>query len=80
MMHRIECQCGALGGYIQGAGTCSRVVCYCSDCRVFEKFLGCHNDVLDAHGGTEIVQLAQPCVSAVSIVTLNCLMSLGSLS
>ena len=60
MMHRIQCKCGALQGHIQGAGTCSRVVCYCADCRAFAKFLGCSDDVLDAQGGTEIVQLAQP--------------------
>ena len=60
IMHRIQCKCGALHGHIQGTGTCSRVVCYCSDCRSFAEFLACSNDVLDQHGGTEIVQLAQP--------------------
>lgn len=60
MMHRIQCKCGALQGHIQGTGTCSRVACYCADCRAFTKFLGCSDDVLDAQGGSEIVQLAQP--------------------
>jgi hypothetical protein len=36
------------------------MVCYCVDCRAFAKFLGRSDDVLDAHGGTEIVQVAQP--------------------
>lgn len=59
-MHKIQCKCGSLRGHIRGVGTCSRIVCYCSDCKAFTKFLGCSNDVLDAQGGTEIVQLAQP--------------------
>lgn len=59
-MHRMQCKCGALQGHIQGKGTCSRIVCYCADYRAFAKFLGCSNDVLDAQGGSEIVQLAQP--------------------
>ncbi|SEQ81765.1 hypothetical protein SAMN03080615_02869 [Amphritea atlantica] len=59
-MHRIQCKCGALQGHIQGSGTCSRVVCYCADCRAFTKFLGCSDEVLDAQGGSEIVQVVQP--------------------
>ncbi|WP_428036543.1 DUF6151 family protein [Amphritea sp.] len=59
-MHRVQCKCGALQGHIQGAGTCSRVVCYCADCRAFTKYLGCSDEALDAQGGSEIVQLAQP--------------------
>lgn len=59
-MHKIQCQCGALSGHIQGAGTCNRIVCYCADCQAFAKFLGRAGDVLDAQGGTGIVQLAQP--------------------
>lgn len=60
IMHTIQCKCGSLRGHIQGTGTCSRVVCYCSDCRAFAKYLGNPNDVLDANGGVEIVQVAQP--------------------
>ena len=59
-MHQIQCKCGSIRGQVQGRGTCSRVKCYCCDCRAFTKYLGCSNDVLDAHGGTEIVQIAQP--------------------
>lgn len=59
-MHKVQCKCGTLRGHIQGTGTCSRAVCYCSDCRVFTKYLDCMDDVLDKQGGTEIVQLAQP--------------------
>lgn len=60
MMHRIQCKCGIIRGHIHDTGICNRVVCYCADCRAFAKFLGRSNEVLDAHGGTEIVQVAQP--------------------
>lgn len=62
-MHRIRFKCGSLQGHIQGTRTCWRVVCYCSDCRSFAKYLGCLKDVLDEHGGTEIVQIALPRVA-----------------
>lgn len=58
-MHRIQCRCGTIRGHIHGAGTCNRIVCYCADCQAFAKFLGHSNEVLDVHGGTEIVQVAQ---------------------
>ena len=59
-MHKIRCKCGSLRGHIQGTGTCNRLVCYCADCRAFAKYLGNAQEVLDAQGGTEIVQIAQP--------------------
>jgi Family of unknown function (DUF6151) len=34
-----------------------RVVCYCDDCQAFAHFLE-RDDVLDAHGGTDIFQMA----------------------
>lgn len=37
--------------------TVNRVVCYCSDCQAFLHHLG-RTDLLDAHGGTDIVQVA----------------------
>ena len=59
-MHRIQCKCGTVSGQLSGKGTSNRVVCYCTDCRAFAHFLGQTNEVLDAQGGTEIVQVAQP--------------------
>lgn len=59
-MHKIQCKCGALHGRIEGKGVCNRVVCYCGDCRAFARYLGAADEVLDAHGGTEIIQVAQP--------------------
>lgn len=60
MMHKIQCECGSLLGHIGGKGITSRVICYCSDCQAFAKYLGKSDNILDAHGGTDIVQLAQP--------------------
>lgn len=57
-MHHIQCQCGTLHGAVQAGGTCNRLVCYCTDCRAFARFVG-RDNVLDEQGGTEIVQLAQ---------------------
>jgi hypothetical protein len=58
-MHPIQCKCGAIRGELEGTGTCNRVICYCTDCRAFARFLGKAPDVLDKQGGTEIVQVAQ---------------------
>ncbi len=58
--HSIQCKCGSIRGQIEGTGTSSRVICYCTDCRAFADFLGQGAEVLDTQGGTEIVQVAQP--------------------
>jgi hypothetical protein len=34
-----------------------RGVCYCKDCRAFAHFLGRADDVLDAHGGTDVIAM-----------------------
>lgn len=59
-MHPIQCACGSVQGRIEGSGVHNRGICYCTDCRAFARFLGKGSEVLDAQGGTEIVQLAQP--------------------
>lgn len=59
-MHPIQCACGAVRGQIEGSGAHNRLICYCTDCRAFAHFLGKGREVLDAQGGTEIVQVAQP--------------------
>lgn len=58
-MHPIQCKCGTVRGQLDGAGINNRVVCYCADCRAYAYYLGRPEEVLDAHGGTEIVQVAQ---------------------
>lgn len=58
-MHAIQCQCGQLRAHVEGEGIHNHIVCYCSDCRAFAHFLGRAEQVLDAQGGTEIVQISQ---------------------
>jgi hypothetical protein len=53
----LGCRCGSVSGVLEGvsAENGSHVVCYCDDCQAFARFLG-GEDILDAHGGTEIYQ------------------------
>jgi hypothetical protein len=54
----IRCSCGALRGVARGISSQNgnRAVCYCDDCQSFAHFLGRADEVLDAHGGTDILQ------------------------
>lgn len=58
-MHSIQCQCGAFQAQLEGTGIHNRVICYCTDCRAFARFLGQGPEVMDEQGGIEIVQVAQ---------------------
>lgn len=58
-LHPIQCKCGAVRGQLEGIGSHCRLICYCTDCRAFARFLGKAPEVLDKQGGTEIVQVAQ---------------------
>ena len=60
--HHIQCRCGNVQGRVSPKGLSNRVKCYCADCQAFAHFLGNEKDILEEQGGTEIVQLAQPCV------------------
>jgi hypothetical protein len=60
--HPLSCRCGALQGRVALNRAASRVICHCKDCQAFARFLGREGDVLDAQGGSEIVQLAPDCV------------------
>lgn len=55
----LRCACGTLQGtaLAVSGSTGSRIVCYCGDCQAFARFLG-RADVTDAHGGTDIFQMA----------------------
>src|SRR5690349_9274547 len=57
----LRCRCGEVGGRVKDAapGAVNRVVCYCDDCQAFAHHLG-RADLLDAQGGTDIVQVAPP--------------------
>jgi hypothetical protein len=60
--HPLSCRCGAFQGRVVLTGAASRVICYCKDCQAFARFLEREGDVLDAQGGSEIVQMAPDCV------------------
>ena len=55
--HRLACTCGRLTGEVDAAVT-NRGVCYCKDCQAFAHFLGRADEILEARGGTDIVQTA----------------------
>lgn len=56
--HPLRCHCGALRGDVTQEGNNTRVVCYCKDCQAFARFLDPAGRVLDAQGGSDVVQLA----------------------
>ena len=55
----LRCRCGEVVGEITNASprTVNRVVCYCDDCQAFAHQLG-RADLLNAQGGSDIVQVA----------------------
>jgi len=61
---RFRCRCGKVGGQVADASprTANRMVCYCDDCQAFLHRLG-RADLLDAHGGSDIVQVAPAVVT-----------------
>ena len=64
-MHQLQCKCGMVQGEVDCRGTYNRLICYCTDCQAFGRFVAnlaqdCGQlQVLDAQGGTELVQVAQ---------------------
>jgi hypothetical protein len=55
----LRCRCGEVRGRVSNASrdSVNRVVCYCDDCQAYLHYLG-RADLLDPHGGTDIVQVA----------------------
>src|ERR1700757_5235893 len=55
----LRCRCGQVRGFVADASpdAVNRVVCYCEDCQAFAHQLG-RADLLDAQGGSDIVQVA----------------------
>lgn len=51
----LRCHCGHLQGRLDVASAAGRAVCYCKDCQAYARFLGHQEDMLDRHGGTEII-------------------------
>jgi hypothetical protein len=60
----LGCRCGQIHGWVRGVApnAVNRAVCYCDDCQAFMHHIG-RVDLLDEHGGSDIVQVAPACVS-----------------
>ncbi len=60
----LQCRCGEVHGRVTNASRerSNHAVCYCDDCQAYLHHLG-RPDLLDAHGGTEIVQVAPAALS-----------------
>ena len=56
MSHPLQCRCGTFKGYVAQPERVNRVVCYCRDCQAFAHFLDGANDILDAQGGSDVIQ------------------------
>jgi hypothetical protein len=54
--HPLRCRCGTVQGHVtEPQQAMGRGVCYCKDCQAFAHFLGRADDVLDLHGGTDVI-------------------------
>lgn len=60
----LRCRCGEVEGRLENAGpdAVNRIVCYCDDCQAYAHQLG-RADLLDAHGGSDIVRVAPAALS-----------------
>jgi hypothetical protein len=60
----LACRCGEVQGLLKDAAPekVNRIICYCADCQAFAHHLG-RVDLLDRHGGTDIVQVAPAALS-----------------
>ena len=60
----LRCSCGTVRGIARDVSpsTINHCFCYCDDCQAFAHFLGREDEILDAHGGTEITQMSQASV------------------
>lgn len=56
----LRCDCGKISGamHIEPNDPARRLRCYCDDCQAFQHFLKRGGDILDVHGGTDIIQLS----------------------
>jgi hypothetical protein len=57
--HTIRCRCGRLRGTLAREAPVSRASCYCRDCQTYAHALGKPEQVLDSHGGTDVVATLQ---------------------
>jgi len=59
----LSCRCGSVRGRVSAApaDVINRAVCYCEDCQAFAHWLQ-RRDLLNAHGGSDIAQVAPAAV------------------
>jgi hypothetical protein len=57
LKHPLKCRCGTLAGFVDRPERANRVICYCRDCQSFAHFLGRTEEILDVHGGTDVLQV-----------------------
>lgn len=57
----VRCSCGTLRGIIHGVSrrNGNRAICHCDDCQKYAHFLQRADEILDGHGGTEVLQVSQ---------------------
>lgn len=51
----LRCTCGTLQGELDPGPTSGRARCYCRDCQAYARFLERQDDILDPHGGTDLI-------------------------
>lgn len=56
MPYPVQCVCGTVKAELETTGREIRCVCYCKDCQAFAHFLQKPETILDASGGTEVIQ------------------------
>jgi hypothetical protein len=57
MSHPLQCRCGTLKGLVADPHGANRAICYCKDCQAFAHFLGRPAEILDARGGSDVIQV-----------------------
>jgi len=55
--HALKCACGTVRGSVGQPELANRAICYCRDCQAFAHFLGRPGEILDARGGSDVIQI-----------------------
>lgn len=57
---QLQCKCGNVQGQLHDVrpATVTRAVCYCKFCQAYQTHLGNADTILDAQGGTDIIQIS----------------------
>ena len=56
MYYLLRCECGTFQGSIINTSLTNRGICYCRDCQAFAYYLEKADLILDAQGGTDVIQ------------------------